>query len=254
MNTRLKIGLVAAISASVAAVAAITLAGGGTDKATATVPPDSTESTQETEDTMERSITVTGHGTVKVTPDVADLWLGVQTTADTGDAAMTTIETKSQALVNQLKELGIPAEDIQTSNLSLYPNYGQNGRTINGYTASVDVSVRARQIDGIGALLDAVQGSVGDELTIGGISFSYEDPEAVLEQARIAALENARARAGQYAAAAGTEVGEIVKIVETPTGGPIPYMVEARELAADSGAAIEPGSQELAVDVRSSSR
>ena len=249
MNTRLKIGLVAAISASVAAVAAITLAGGGTDKATATVPPDSTESTQETEDTMERSITVTGHGTVKVTPDVADLWLGVQTTADTGDAAMTTIETKSQALVNQLKELGIPAEDIQTSNLSLYPNYGQNGRTINGYTASVDVSVRARQIDGIGALLDAVQGSVGDELTIGGISFSYEDPEAVLEQARIAALENARARAGQYAAAAGTEVGEIVKIVETPTGGPIPYMVEARELAADSGAAIEPGSQELAVDV-----
>ncbi len=249
MNTRLKIALVAAVSASVAAVAAVTLAGGGADKATATVPPDPTEPTQETAETMDRSITVTGHGTVKVTPDVADLWLGVQSTADTGEAAMSTIETKSQALVNGLKELGIPAEDIQTSNLSLYPNYGQNGRTINGYSASVDVSVRARQIDRIGELLDSVQGLVGDELTIGGISFSYEDPEAVLEQARIAALENARVRAEQYAAAAGTEVGEIVKIVETPTGDAIPYMMEARELAADSGAAIEPGSQELVVDV-----
>jgi uncharacterized protein len=251
MNTRLKVAMMAAVSASVAAVAAITLAAGGSDKARATVPPDTTEATGDvTEDSMERSITVTGHGTVKVTPDVADLWLGVQTTADTGDAAMSTIESKSQDLVNRLKELGTPAEDIQTSSLSLYPNYGQNGRTINGYTASVDVSVRARQIDRIGELLDSIQGLVGDELTIGGISFSYEDPEAVLEQARVAALENARARAQQYAAAAGTEVGEIVKIVETPTGGPIPYMMEARaEAAADSGVAIEPGSQELVVDV-----
>lgn len=246
MNTRLKIALVSALSASLAAVAAVTLTAAGDDRATATVPPD-----EQTEDVMERSITVTGHGTVKVTPDVADLWLGVQTTADTGRQAMSTIGTKSEQLVSQLKELGIAADDIQTSELSLYPNYGQNGRTINGYTASVSVSVRARQIDGIGALLDSIQGLVGEELTIGGISFSYDDPEAVLQQARVAALENARARAEQYAAAAGTEVGEIVKIVETPSGGAIPYYAEERaEYAADAAAvAIEPGSQELAVDV-----
>jgi hypothetical protein len=235
MNTRLKIALVSAIAASLAAVAAVTLTAAGDDRATATVPPD-----EQTEDIMERSITVTGHGTVKVTPDVADLWLGVQTTADTARQAMSTIGTKSEQLVNQLKERGIAAEDIQTSELCL-----------NGYSASVSVSVRARQIDGIGALLDSIQGLVGDELTIGGISFSYEDPEAVLEQARVAALENARARAEQYAAAAGTEVGEIIKIVETPSGGPIPYYADARmEYAADAAAvAIEPGSQELAVDV-----
>jgi uncharacterized protein YggE len=246
MNTRLKIALVSAVCASLAAVAAVTLTAAGDDRATATVPPD-----EQTEDVMDRSITVTGHGTVKVTPDVADLWLGVQTTADSGREAMATIGTKSDQLVNQLKELGIAEDDIQTSELSLYPNYGQNGRTINGYTASVNVSVRSRQIDGIGALLDSIQRLVGDELTIGGISFSYDDPEAVLEQARVAALENARARAEQYAAAAGTEVGEIIKIVETPSGGPIPYYSDARmEYAADAASvAIEPGSQELAVDV-----
>jgi uncharacterized protein YggE len=246
MNTRLKIALVSAVCASLAAVAAVTLTAAGDDRATATVPPD-----EPTEDAMERSITVTGHGTVKVTPDVADLWLGVETSADSGAEAMATIGTKSDQLVNQLKELGIAAEDIQTSDLSLYANYGPGGRRINGYNASVSVSVRAHDIDGIGQLLDSIQRLVGDELSIGGISFSYEDPEAVLEQARIAALENARARAEQYAAAAGTEVGEIIKIVETPSGGPIPYYADARmEYAEDAAAlAIEPGSQELAVDV-----
>jgi uncharacterized protein len=161
------------------------------------------------------------------------------------------VEEKSQRLVGTLKDAGIADKDIQTSGLSLYPNYSANGKTITSYTASVDVSVRSRQIDRVGELLDVVQGMVGEELTIGGISFSYADPEAVMEQARIAAIENARTRAQQYAAAAGTEVGEIVKIVETPAGAPIPYF-EADMAAAEAGGgrvAIEPGSQELAVDV-----
>ena len=247
MNTRWKIAAASALAAGVAAVATVALTGGNDDVATATAPPDTTAPT---EDEMDRSITVTGHGTVEVTPDVADVWMGVQATAPGGDEVMTTVERKSNALVDTLKAAGIADRDIQTSGLSMYPNYSPNGQRITSYTASVDVSVRVRDIDGVGELLDAVQGSVGEDLTIGGISFSYENPEAVLEQARVAAIDNARTRARQYAAAAGAEVGEIVKIVETPTGGPIPYeRMAAEELAADSGVAIEPGSQELAVDV-----
>jgi hypothetical protein len=114
----------------------------------------------------------------------------------------------------------------------------------------VEVNVRARDLDRIGELLDAVQGLVGDELTISGISFSYEDPEAVMEQARVAAVENARTRAAQYAAAAGVEVGEIVKVVEVSTSGPIPYLAQSRaEFATDGSMPIQPGTQELAADV-----
>jgi uncharacterized protein len=245
MNTRWKIAVASALAAGVAAVATAALAGGGNDVATATVPPDSTEPTEKP---MERSITVTGHGTVDVVPDVADLWMGVQATAPTGDEVMTTVEQKSQRLVNALKNAGIDAKDIQTSGLSLYPNYSQNGNNITGYSASVDVSVRVRNIDRVGELLDAVQGMVGQELTIGGISFSYEDPEAVMEQARVAAIENARTRAQQYAAAAGAEVGEVVKIVESSSAAPpVPYAME--RMAADESVAIEPGSQELSADV-----
>ena len=245
MNTRWKIAVASALAAGVAAVATAALAGGGNDVATATVPPDST---QPTERPMERTITVTGHGTVNVVPDVADLWMGVQATAPTGDEVMNTIEQKSQRLVNALKNAGIDEKDIQTSGLSLYPNYARNGNDITGYTASVDVSVRARDINRVGELLDAVQGMVGQELTIGGISFSYEDPEAVLEQARVAAIDNARARAQQYAAAAGTEVGDVVKIVETSSAAPpVPYAMD--RMAAEATVAIEPGSQELSADV-----
>jgi uncharacterized protein len=245
MNTRWKIAVASALAAGVAAVATVALAGGGNDVATATVPPDSTEATEKP---MERSITVTGHGTVDVVPDVADLWMGVQANAPTGDEVMNTVEQKSQRLVNALKDAGIDEKDIQTSGLSLYPNYSQNGKNITGYSASVDVSVRVRDIDRVGEVLDAVQGMVGQELTIGGISFSYEDPEAVMEQARVAAIENARTRAQQYAAAAGAEVGEVVRIIETSSAAPpIPYAME--RMAADASVAIEPGSQELSADV-----
>src|SRR5262245_54014396 len=136
MNTRWKIAAAAMLAAGVAAVSTVAMTGGGDDVATATVPP-----TETTEDEMERSITVTGHGTVEVTPDVADLWLGVQATAPTGDEAMTVVEQKSQALVDALKDAGIEERDIQTSGLGLYPNYSPNGQRITGYNASVDVSV-----------------------------------------------------------------------------------------------------------------
>ena len=79
----------------------------------------------------------------------------------------------------------------------------------------------------VGELLDGVRGFVGPELTLGGISFSYEDPEAVLAQARTAAIDNARVRAGQYAEAADAEVGEIVRIVESS----VPTPVFARDFA-----------------------
>ena len=245
MNSRWKVAAASVLAAGVAAIATIALTNDGDDVATATPPP-----TDPTEDQMERSISVTGHGTVKVTPDVADLWLGVQSTAPSGDEVMTTVEERSQALIDALEGAGIADEDIQTSGLSLWPNHSQNGKKITGYTASVDVSVRARDLDRIGELLDSVQGLVGDELTISGISFAYDDPEAVMEQARVAAIENARTRAAQYAAAAGVEVGEIVKVVEASMSGPIPYLAEARaEFAADGSMPIQPGTQELAADV-----
>jgi uncharacterized protein YggE len=258
MTSRWKIALASAAGAAVAAVAVIALSDRAFDDAGATVPevpsaPEAQEAQEAQEapgEESERSITVSGHGTVEVIPDIATISAGVQATADSAVEAMDTIGTSSQALVDTLKGVGIAEEDIQTSGLNLWPMFGNDGQAITGYQASTNVTVTIREVDRVGEVVDALKGFVGEQLTLGGISFSYDDPEAVLGEARAAAIANATARAEQFAEAAGTEVGEILRIIEST----VPTPVFAREVAADMAqaapsVAIEPGSQDLAVDV-----
>ena len=251
MTTRWKLAFAAAAGAAVAAVAVITLSGRSTELADATVPEDSVPGESvDGADESRRTIIVTGHGTVSVVPDVADLSAGVQAMAPTATEALETVGTKSQALVDTLRALGIAEEDIQTSGLSLYPTFGTDGVEIRGYQASTNVTVTVRDVERVGQVVDGLKGFVGEELTLGGIFFSYDDPEAVLGDARSAAVDNARTRAEQYAAAAGAEVGELLRIVESSVPEPIFAADMAMEQAAPtSRVAIEPGSQDLSVDV-----
>ena len=249
MTTRWTAAVVAAIAAATGAVAIIaTTAGSG---AGATVPPDSVPGQDDDEsDSDRRTIVVNGRGTVTVTPDIANLSLGVQTTAPTGTEALDTVGEQSTALVATLTGLGIEDADVQTSGLNLYPQYGDDGVAVTGYNASVNVQVTVRDVTRVGEIVDGAQGFVGEGLTIGGISFSYDDPEAVLEEARIAAVQNAGVRAGQYADAAGVELGDVVRVIEPAPSGAIPFDERfAAAPTADASVAIQPGSQELAADV-----
>ena len=237
--------------ARVATIGALAVTRGGDGAARATTPPDTSEPGEPGTDVEGRTIVVSGHGTVQVTPDVGEVAMGVQTTAPTSQEAMDTLSTKSTALVDTLTALGIPAEDIQTSGLNLWPAYGNDGTRIEGYQASTNVTVTVRDIGRVGEIIDAAAGFVGEELTLGGISFSYDDPEVVMQEARTAAIENARVRAGQFAQAAGAEVGDILRVVESTASTFEPRLTsDAMEsAAADAAVAIEPGSQDLAVDV-----
>ena len=248
MSTRWKTALAAAGGAAVAAVAVIALSGRASEDADATVPPDS--SLPAAPEGGERTITVNGHGTVTVVPDTAHLSAGVQAQADTATAALDTVGSNSQDLIATLQGVGVAADDIQTSGLSLWPTMGNDGQQIRGYQASTSVTATIRDVAQVGAVVDALKGFVGDELTINGISFSYDDPEEVLAEARAAAIANATTRAEQYAAAAGVEVGAIVRIVEGTVSDPIVFAraAGAAEMAADS-VAVAPGTQDLAADV-----
>ena len=93
---------------------------------------------------------------------------------------MDTIGTKSQALVDTLKGPGIADEDIQTSGLNLWPTFGNDGSTINGYQASTNVTVTVRDVDQVGDVRRRAEGLRRRGADAGGISFSYDDPEAVL--------------------------------------------------------------------------
>jgi uncharacterized protein len=254
---RWKLAAAGAAGAAIAAVAVISLSGGVTGPAGAapetTVPvttsPDGSPSTA---DAGQRTITVSGHGTVTVVPDTADLMAGVQAQAATATEALETVGTKSQALIDTLKASGIDEKDIQTAGLSLYPTYGNDGQRITGYQASTNVTATINDVTKVGDVVDALKSLVGEQLTLQGVSFSYKDPEAVLEGARTAAVANAKVRAEQYAKAAGAELGGVLRIVESGVATPEMYreLATASAPAADaSKVAVAPGSQDLAADV-----
>ncbi|NEX47363.1 SIMPL domain-containing protein [Pseudotabrizicola algicola] len=161
-------------------------------------------------------ITVTGEGVVDGVPDIATLSLGVTTMGDTAAAAMAANTASLDAVMARLKAAGIADRDMQTTNLSINPNWTgyDNGtrQRIDGYTASNQLTVRIRDLDGLGAVLDAaIQDGAN---TLNGLSFGLSEPRPAMDAARKAAVEDARARATLLVEAAGAKLGRIVSISE----------------------------------------
>lgn len=194
------------------------------------------------------TITVSGTGSVTVDPDTAVVNLGVQATAETGEAAMEQVSTGVTDLTAALVAAGIAEEDIQTSGLSLWPTTGDDGVTITGYQASINVDVTVRDIDAVGSTIDTAQQAAGPGFTVGGVTFSFADPESVLEEARVEAFQNAQTVAGQYAAAAGVNLGSVSSIVDTPYGIPVNYAGRA-EMDMAAAVPVSPGTLDLQVQV-----
>src|SRR6185436_10592134 len=121
-----------------------------------------------------RQVTVVGHGEVKGTPDTATVQIGVETEAAAAKDALAQNSAQAQAVHDQLTKLGVDAKDIQTSNFSINPAYGTDGRQVTGYRVSNMVTVKISQLDQAGTLLDQVVQAGAN--SVYGVSFSVEDP------------------------------------------------------------------------------
>jgi uncharacterized protein YggE len=201
--------------------------------------------------TTERSITVTGEGKVTVKPDTASLHLGVQVTASTATEALSRANTSAASLIAALKVAGIADADLTTSGLSIYPQHNSKN-SISGYQASNNVTITVREIGRTGQLIDAAADAAGDNLTVSGVSFYVYDTEGLIGAARANAMHNARKRAGEYAAAAGATVGDVLQISETNFHGPVQPMFRAASMSFSGGGPqtpIETGTQDLEVSV-----
>ncbi len=180
-------------------------------------------------------ITVTGEGTVQVTPDMATISLGVTTDGASAAEAMAANSKALQAVIDRLKSAGIEDRDLQTSNLSLNPNWvgyeaGQTPK-IAGYVASNMLSVRVRALDTLGTVLDA---SITDGAnTLNGITFDLAAPRPAQDEARKAAVADAKARAELLTTAAGVKLGKITAISESAGyGAPMPMFRDEAKAAA----------------------
>lgn len=195
----------------------------------------------------QRRITVTGKAEAQAVPDIATMSIGVETEAKTPSDALAENAERMTAVMARLKNAGIADKDLQTSQLGIWPIFAerQQPRKTVGYRASNQLRVTIRDIDRLGAILDATVTDGAN--SISGPTFSIADPEPLLAKARDGAVEDAIAKAERYAAAAGVKLGRVLSIDE---GGSSP--VFARQMRAEAMAVstpIAPGETILAASV-----
>jgi len=219
--------------------------------AAACTPSVTVENTGAASEGASSGIAVSGTGKITGAPDTLTISFGVTVLADTVAEAVSTAAENAEAVISTLESAGIAEADIQTANYSIFPQYDyrNDGQTLVGYQVYNTVTAKVRDLDAAGAIIDDVAASGGDTVTVSGVSFSIEDNEQLVEAARAAAWEDARAKAEQLAELAGVTLGSPTSIVETFSSPPVPYAYdEAATLAvAESATPISPGTQQVAV-------
>jgi uncharacterized protein len=215
-----------------------------------------TNANAETQDNQRpRSIHVSGIGKVSVAPDKADLTLSVEVQAKTAEAARNQAANSMEALIKAVKNEGLASKDIQTRSVSLYPNYSPDtANKIVGYQLTNQVAVCIRDISKASNIIDIAVKAGGNSTRVQGISFSIENPESALAQAREKAYANAKMKAEQYAKLATVTLGSALHISEgtdIPTM-PMPYgearMMKAA-MAESASTPVQVGEQEVTVSV-----
>lgn len=201
---------------------------------------------------MKRTIAVTGVGEASRAPDMANLSIGVDAEGATAAEALRKNSTQLEATIKSLTDSGVEKKDIQTSGLNVGAkyDYSPDGRPprIIGYQASNTVSVKLRSLDKAGAVIDKAVGVGANRLD--SIWFSFADPKPVMNDARKAAVADARERASLYAEAAGVKLGPILSISDSYSPGPGPMPVMARmDMAEAKNVPIMPGESSVSASV-----
>jgi len=215
------------------------------------------------------TISVSADGKVTATPDLATVDVGVMTLAATATDAKNQNDIKVNQVIAFVKQQGIAAADIQTQQLNLYPQQSYGGGVmvsggggvpivpsvpkITGYQAQQTVEIKIHGIDKDQTVLEKVlDGSVNNGANeVDGVNFSFNNPDALQQQAQEAAIANAKVKAQALAKAAGLSLGKVVSVSETNNSLPVPMPYAVSNAVGLGGAAksvapdIQPGSQDI---------
>jgi uncharacterized protein YggE len=201
--------------------------------------------------TDNRFITVTGVGTVSVVPDAVRFNATVSALASTNAAALSSASKSAAAVRAALTAKGIATKDIRSANISVYPEYNwtqEAGTKITGYRASQSFDVLVRTASKAGSIIEAVVTAGGDNVQLGGVIPVTLNPSLATEDARAAAVANAKSKASSYAKLLGTSIGKVLSLEEQSSpvySSPFP-MAKAK---ADSAVQIDLGEQDVTVTI-----
>ncbi len=191
-------------------------------------------------------ITVTGTGRVSGTPNQLKLSMGVQTNAASVSTALAQANQAVRAVTRSLETNGVQASDIQTSGLSIQPNYGRSG-TPTGYGVNESISVTLTNLSDAGTQINRAVHAGGNATTVDGVSLNLSDSGPLMQSARARAVADAKAKAGAYARALGVPLGPVVSLSEQAPQQLVPIFANA--IAKSAGVPVSAGTQSVSVSV-----
>lgn len=204
--------------------------------------------------TLPPHIITSGEGQTRVTPDRATVLVGVQTRSLTAATAASENARRQKAVLDTLKAMGIPPEQLATQNYSVTPEmkYDPNGTTppkVTGYVVSNTVRVELKKIDQVGSVIDAALAKGANN--IAGIQFGVSNVAEVRRLALADAVRSARADADVLARAAGGSLGQLIEMTSSTAGRPFNEVMEmsGEVMTARVATPIQPGEQVVRASV-----
>lgn len=199
-------------------------------------------------------VSIQGTGTVKVTPDTVRLNAVISFVGATNSAASKAVSTSAAAFRAALRAQKVAAKDIQSQNLTIYPEYTwtqEKGQELKGYRASQSFTVLIRDETNAGVIIDAAVEAGGDNLQISGVTPIVLDIDDAQDAARERAVAKAKRKANAYAKLLDFELGKILWVSETSSSynPPIFAMAKASAENASAPTEIDLGEQDVTVTV-----
>jgi hypothetical protein len=194
------------------------------------------------------TVTASGAGTSQAVPDTAEMSFGVTTTSPNAKSALDEASKTAEQIASAVKKQGIAGEDIQTQDVSVYPQtVDQNGKqVITGYQASLSVQVKVRDIAKLGEIISAANAAGANDIS--GPTFTIDDPAPARAKAIEEAVADARKSAEAMAKAAGKSVGGVLSMSSSDAG--VSPMYSASDAAGAAKAVpIEPGQLDITANV-----
>ena len=195
---------------------------------------------------VDRLVTVGGEATIAVAPDTAIIRIGVTSQGKNAREASEANARQITAVLAAIKASGIDDRDIQTSRLSLQPQYDPNKSgtaRLTGFQVTNQLTVRIHDIGKLPDILDRAIAAGANEMS--GIEFAVSQQSRLLDQARAEAVADARRKAELYAQAAGAKLGRVLQIADESAPAPRPLVQAMRAGAVP----VAPGEQMLRVAV-----
>jgi len=199
-----------------AAVAAAALSGCGQQSTGGTVRAPNT-------------VTASGSGTIQAAPDEATMSFGVSKSGQDPKGLLAETSKAATKIVAALKKAGVAEKDIQTQNVSLYPQTSfNNGKTVvTGYEASINVTAKVRDLASLGKVINA--GNAAGATTMSGPSFGLAEDSPQTAAAIQKAVADARRNAEAMAKAADKSVGKVLTMTDSGVAPIQPYPMAAAD-------------------------